>query len=93
MAQALGPIGPPRFKIGPIALISLLLRLRRLGGGGGGAQAKENDVKKALKKYEGVLKVKGSWARKESKKGESMVSVLTPLPRQASGEEGVCGGD
>jgi hypothetical protein len=53
-----------------------------LGGGGGGAQAKENDVKKALKKYEGVLKVKGSWARKESKKGESMVSVLTPFPPQ-----------
>lgn len=41
--------------------------------------AKENDVKKALKKYEGVLKVKGSWARKESKKGESMVSAMNEL--------------
>jgi len=80
LGSGLGPIGPPRFQIGPITLISLLLRLRRLGGGG--AQAKENDVKKALKKYEGVLKVKGSWARKESKKGESMVSVLTPFPPQ-----------
>jgi hypothetical protein len=39
---------------------------------------KENDVKKALKKYEGVLKVKGTWARKESKKGESMVAVRPP---------------
>jgi hypothetical protein len=41
-------------------------------------QAKEADVKKALKKYEGVLKVKGAWARKESKRGESMVSVRVP---------------
>jgi len=41
--------------------------------------AKENDVKKALKKYEGVLKVKGTWARKESKRGESMVSAMNEL--------------
>jgi len=41
--------------------------------------SKDNDVKKALKKYEGVMKTVGNRARKESKKGDSIVSAMNEL--------------
>lgn len=37
-------------------------------------------MKKALKKYEGVMKTVGNRARKESKKGDSIVSVRISFP-------------